>query len=76
VPARRHVGCSRSSTVPVVRLVLHLSLLLVLVNIVETRGVDLVASHERQLARRAAKLFADELTVDDLPDGMLVRALR
>lgn len=58
--------------IAVIGLVFHLAFLLILI---QAGCVDFVASHERQLARPAAKLFPDEFTVDYLLDGILVALL-
>src|SRR5690606_24989914 len=47
----------------------------ILVNVVDPGGIQFVAASEGKLARRASELFADELSIDDLPDAVLVRFL-
>jgi hypothetical protein len=46
--------------------------MLILVDRVQARGIDFIASHEHQIACRAAKLIPHEFAVDDLPNSILV----
>src|ERR1700745_1856415 len=60
------------SVVSVIGLIVHFAFLLIFVDVVEARGADLVISHKRQIAARAAKLLTDKFSIDDLPDCILV----